>query len=62
MTGEKGDKGYVKEVAIAGIVILESIALMKGIDGAMLGLALSVIGGIVGYSVRIGINHAHKRG
>ena len=62
MTEEKGDKGYVKEVAIAGIVILESIALMKGIDGAMLGLALSVIGGIVGYSVRIGINHTRKRG
>ena len=54
--------GYVKEVAITGIVILESIALLKGVDGAMLGLALSVIGGIVGYSVRIGINHAHKRG
>jgi len=56
------DSGYVKEVAIAGIVILESIALLKGIDGAMLGLALSIIGGIVGYSVKIGINHARKRG
>jgi len=59
MTDERCN--YTKEVAIAGIVILESIALAKGIDGAMLGLALSIIGGIVGYSVRIGIDKVQKR-
>ena len=37
--------------AIAGLTILETIARMQGIDGAILGLVMAIIGGIGGYSV-----------
>ena len=40
-------------VAISGIVILEAIALYKGINGVMFGTAMTVIGGIAGYSVKM---------
>ena len=40
-------------VAIAGIVILEALAISKGIDGAMLGLAIAAIAGLGGYRLRV---------
>jgi len=43
---------YVREVAIAGIVLLESIALYKGIDGQVLSLVIATIAGIAGYTLR----------
>jgi len=43
---------YVREVAIAGIVILEVIALVKGIDGQILSLVIATIAGIAGYTLR----------
>jgi len=43
---------YIREVAIAGIVILESVALMKGIDGQVLSLVIATIAGIAGYTLR----------
>jgi len=43
---------YVREVAIAGIVVLESIALLKGIDGQILSLVIATIAGIAGYTLR----------
>jgi len=36
-------------VAICGIVILDSIALFLGIDGALLGTCIGTIAGIGGY-------------
>ena len=42
---------YVKEVAIAGIVILEGIALVQGIDGAFLLPIVCIISGIAGYVI-----------
>ena len=39
-------------VAIAGIVVLEAIALLKGVNGVMFGTAMTVIGGIAGYTVK----------
>jgi len=35
--------------AIAAITILESIALLKGIDGALFMVALAAIGGLAGW-------------
>ena len=43
---------YIREIAIAGIVILESVALMKGIDGQVLSLVIATIAGIAGYTLR----------
>lgn len=36
-------------VAIVAIVILEGIAIWKGIDGALLGIAIASIAGLGGY-------------
>ena len=43
---------YIREVAIMGIVILEAIALMNGIDGQILSLVIATIAGIAGYTLR----------
>ncbi len=43
---------YIREVAIAGIVILEAIALYKGIDGQVLSLVIATIAGIAGYTLK----------
>jgi len=43
---------YIREVAIAGLVILEAIALLKGIDGQVLSLVIATIAGIAGYTLR----------
>lgn len=37
---------------IASIVILETIALLKGINGTMFGSAMAGIGGIAGYLIK----------
>jgi hypothetical protein len=37
--------------AILGIVILEAIALLTHQDGAILGMALTIIGGIAGFTL-----------
>ena len=43
---------YIREVAIAGIVVLEAIALCKGMDGALLSMVIATIAGIAGYTLR----------
>lgn len=44
----------VKLAAVGGLVVLGSVALLKGIDGPfMVGIA-GVIGGIAGYQVALG--------
>ena len=37
-------------VAIVGLVILEAIALIKGIDGKLFGIVIMVISGLAGYN------------
>lgn len=42
---------YIREVAIAGVVILEAIALQQGVDGALFSVVIAVIVyGLVGYT------------
>ena len=38
--------------AIGGIVLLESIALMKGIDGTILTMVVATLAGLGGYYIR----------
>ena len=38
--------------AIAGIVILEIVALSNGINGVLLGGGMAIIGGLGGYEVK----------
>lgn len=44
---------YVKEVSIAGIVILEVVALLHGINGTALTLVVALIAGIAGYELKV---------
>ena len=44
---------YVKEVGILGIVILESIALIQGINGILLTMVIALIAGIAGHEFKI---------
>lgn len=44
-------RDYIKEVAIAGIVILEAIALYMGINGVVLTMVVGLIAGIAGYKL-----------
>jgi len=39
-------------VAIGGIVYLERMAILAGLDGAMLALAVAAVAGIAGYEVK----------
>ena len=45
----KGDT-LVKITAIVGLVCIEIVALLKNIDGAMLGAVVGAIAGIAGYA------------
>ncbi len=38
-------------VAIAAIVILEGLAIWRGIDGALVGVAIGAIAGLGGYAL-----------
>jgi len=39
-------------VAILAIVILETIALLRGINGAAFGVSIAVIAGLAGYKIK----------
>ena len=45
-------KGVTVIVAITGIVILDSIALMNGINGTLFTLAMLIVGGLGGFEAR----------
>ena len=47
--------------AIGGIVILESIALMKGIDGTILTMVVATLAGLGGYYMKGGVNGVLQR-
>ena len=56
------DKAIVTIVAIVCITVLEALALLKGIDGALFSLSLSVIGGLVGYKFKeVKENYSRRR-
>ncbi|MBI2101670.1 hypothetical protein HYT53_03580 [Candidatus Woesearchaeota archaeon] len=38
--------------AIIGIIVLESLAIWKGINGVLFGTALTFIAGIAGYTIK----------
>lgn len=42
---------YCTLAAIAGVVVLESVALLTGHDGQLLMLSLAIISGLGGYSL-----------
>lgn len=39
-------------VAIIGICVLETVALLNNVNGATLGLAFAAVGGLGGYEVK----------
>ena len=43
---------WVSIAAIAAITILETIALLKGVNGTMFGISMAAIGGAAGFSVK----------
>lgn len=54
-------KDRTKETAIIAIAVLEAVALAKGIDGTMLAIAFSIIGGLAGYELRTGIEKLKRK-
>lgn len=42
----------ISALGIGGIVILEGIALLKGVDGTMFGSSMAAIGAVVGWTMR----------
>jgi len=47
------DELIVATIGIIAIFILEILALLKGIDGTMFGLAVGGIGGIIGWVAKM---------
>ena len=47
-------------LALIAIFVLESIALMKGVDGVMFGSCMATMGGICGYLIKAFIKN-HKK-
>ena len=46
------DKYEIIAIAIITIGILELVALLKGLDGALFASVLTIIGGLAGYGVK----------
>ena len=46
------DQTLIIVVAIISILIMECIALLKGIDGALLMTSLAIVGGLAGYELK----------
>jgi len=44
---------HVKEVAIAGLVVLEIAALVRGVDGLLFASVIALIAGIAGYKLAV---------
>lgn len=45
--------GYIKEVAIIGLVVLEVAALCNGIDGLYFSIVIGAIAALAGYTVGV---------
>jgi len=46
------DSTQIKIAAIGSIAFLESIALLKGIDGVLFSIVIAAISGLAGYQIR----------
>jgi len=42
---------YLKEIAIGGLVILESLAILTNTDGMFFSLIIGAIAGVAGYTI-----------
>ena len=40
-------------IAMLSIVVLEAIALLKGVDGAVFGIVIAALAGLGGYELKI---------
>jgi len=54
------DHTIITVTAICSITILEAIALMNRVDGALLATVFTIIGGLVGYKVKRKINKSRE--
>lgn len=52
----KLDSNWIKLAAVLGITILELVALLKGVNGAVLSVVLAILGGIAGFELKEIIN------
>jgi hypothetical protein len=50
---QMADELIVATIGILAIFILEILALIKGVDGQMFGLAVAGIGGIIGWVAKM---------
>ena len=51
----------LKFVALICLTIVEILAVIKGIDHWVLGMYTAIVGGIVGYHLKEGINQLKKK-
>ena len=56
-----GEKDIRAISAICGIVILESFAIMNGIDGTILTMVVATLAGLGGYYMKGGVNGVLQR-
>jgi len=49
---------HLKEVAIAGLVVLEVAAIIAGIDGAYFGIVVAAVAALAGFTVGVAVNEA----
>ena len=56
-----GEKDIRAISAICGIVILESFAIMNGIDGTILTMVVATLAGLGGYYMRGGVDGILQR-
>lgn len=55
------EKTLISVVAISAIVVLESVALLCGVNGALFMGSLALVGGIAGYEIKDIKNHLIKK-
>lgn len=46
------DETIITISAITAIIILEAVALIKGINGALFGLVIAAVAGLAGYEIK----------
>jgi len=54
------DETIISLTAIFSILLLTSVALLKGIDGALFMSAVAIIGGIAGYELKTFVDRSSK--
>ena len=54
------EETLISMVGIFAVVVLESVALLCGVDGALFMSSLALVGGIAGYEIKNVKNHLEK--